>query len=407
LWIFVILGVVSPDRTRGADWPQWRGPDRTDVSQESGLLKKWPQDGPRLMWLFRQAGAGYSGPSVSAGRIFLMGAREDVEFLLALDTRTGQELWSAELGPMLVNKWGDGPRGTPTIDGEHVYALSAEGYLVCARVADGSVVWRRAMQDFGGSTPNWGYAESVLVDGGKLVCTPGGQDGAMVALDKNTGNPLWQSTDFTDQAQYSSIIIAEHHGIRQYIQLTMEHVTGIASDDGKLLWQVPWDGSTAVIPTPIFHDGCVYVTSGYGAGCKLITMGSDGGVTEVYANKDMKNQHGGVLLVGDHLFGYSDNVGWLCQDFKSGESVWTAKDELGKGAITCADGMLYLLEEREGTVAMIEASPEGWREHGRFHLEPLTQQRKPSGGIWTHPVVADGRLYLRDQELLFSFDVSQ
>jgi hypothetical protein len=136
-------------------------------------------------------------------------------------------------------------------------------------------------------------------------------------------------------------------------------------------------------------------------------MGADGGVTEVYANKDMKNQHGGVLLVGDHLFGYSDNVGWLCQDFKSGESVWTAKDELGKGAITCADGMLYLLEEREGTVALIEASPEGWREHGRFHLEPLTQQRKPSGGIWTHPVVADGRLYLRDQELLFSFDVSQ
>jgi outer membrane protein assembly factor BamB len=185
----------------------------------------------------------------------------------------------------------------------------------------------------------------------------------------------------------------------------MRHVVGVAALDGKVLWSADWPGSTAVIPTPIFHDGQVYVTSGYGAGCMSIKIGENNTVTGVYTNKVMKNHHGGVVLVDGYLYGYSDGVGWACQDFKTGQEVWAERKALGKGAVAYADGMLYCLAENNGTVALVEASPKGWKEHGRFKLDPQTTQRSPQGHIWTHPVVTGGRLYLRDQELLSCYDV--
>jgi outer membrane protein assembly factor BamB len=391
--------------TLRADWPQWRGPDRTDLSKETGLLKSWPPDGPKRLWLSKEAGLGYSGPAVVQGKLFTLGVRKDEEQLIAFDVQDGKELWAAPVGDPLKNNWGDGPRGTPTVDGGFVYALSGQGTLVCVQVADGKLSWQKTMHDFGGRTPGWGYTESVLVDGNKVVCTPGGKKGALVALDKKTGNTIWQSKEFTDEAQYASIIPAEINGQRQYVQLTTKHFVGIGADDGKLLWSADFPGSTAVIPTPIVQGNQVYVTAGYGAGSKSIKVGPKNELTELYANKVMKNHHGGAILLDGHVYGYSDGPGWVCQNFQTGDEVWAEKNALGKGCITYADGMFVCMSEGNGTVVLIEASPKGWKEHGRFKLDPQTTQRSPSGHIWTHPVVADGRLYLRDQELLACYDL--
>jgi outer membrane protein assembly factor BamB len=387
------------------DWPQWRGPDRTDVSKETGLLKAWPEGGPKRVWLFEKAGHGYSGPAIAAGKLFIMGTRDEAECVLALDASTGKELWAAKVGSIFKERRGDGPRGTPTIDTDRVYAMSGQGQLACLSVSDGKVLWEQSMTELGGKKPNWGYTESPLVDGHQVVCTPGGAKGALAALDKQTGKLLWQSKEFTDPAQYASMVVADLHGTRQYIQLTMQSLVGIAAKDGKLLWKSSWPGRTAVIPTPILRDGLVYITSGYGVGCKLVKIGAGHKVSDVYENKVMKNHHGGVILVGDYLYGYSDGSGWVCQNFATGEEVWSERTALGKGAIACADGMLYCLDEGTGVVALIEASPKGWKECGRFKLDPQTKKRSPQGRIWTHPVISQGKLYLRDQDLIHCYDV--
>jgi outer membrane protein assembly factor BamB len=388
-----------------ADWPQWRGPDRTDLSKEKGLLKTWPDGGPKRVWLFDKAGLGYSGPAIVRGTLYTMGARDSVEQLIALEAATGKELWSAKVGELLKNGWGDGPRGTPCVDGDRVYALSGKGDLVCANAKDGKILWQRTLQEFGGGVPSWGYSESVLVDGNLVICTPGGSKGTILALNKTTGEPVWQSKDFTDPAHYASAIVVDHGGQRQVIQLTEKHIAGVSVADGKVLWTSEFPGRTAVIPTPIFSDGMVYVSAGYEVGCKMIKLGSANEVTEGYANKEMVNHHGGVILLDGHLYGYSDRLGWVCQNLKSGEKVWAEKAALGKGAIAYADGMFYCLAEQDGTLALVEASAAGWKERSRFKLDPQTTQRSPRGRIWTHPVISGGRLYLRDQELLSCYDV--
>ena len=391
----------------GFDWPQWRGPDRTDVSRESGLLKEWPSGGPKRLWLFKNAGNGYSGPAIVNGKLFTMGTRDGAEILIALNADTGEELWTASIGPIVKFDRGGGPRGTPAVDGERIYGLGGQGKLICAAVADGKVNWRVSLADLGGKTPSWGYSESVLVDGDKVICTPGGSKGAIAALDKATGKVIWQSKEFTDPAHYSSAIVGEHNGTRQYIQLTVQHVAGVSANDGKLLWKSSFPGQTAVVPTPILHDSSVYVTAGYGAGCKLVKLGAGNQVSEVYANQAMKNHHGGVVLVGDYLYGYSDGRGWLCQEFRTGKEVWSEKNALGKGAVSCADGMLYCLDENSGAVALAEASPKAWKEHGRFKLDPQSKIRDSQGRFWTHPVISNGKLYLRDQDLIFCYDVKK
>ena len=251
----------------------------------------------------------------------------------------------------------------------------------------------------------WGNSESPLVDGDKVLCTPGGSKGTILALNKKTGVVIWQSKQFKDSAAYSSIIKAEIAGVKQYLQLTGGSVAGVAVEDGRLLWRAPRRGSTAVIPTPIFHDDSVYVTSGYGAGCNLFKISKTGeqfNAEQVYENKVMVNHHGGVVLVGDHLYGYSDGKGWVCQEFKTGNLVWEEKSKLEKGSIAYADGHLYLRGQHKGTVVLIDADPVGFKERGRFE-----QPERSRDNSWPHPVVLNGRLYLRDQDLLLCYDVKK
>lgn len=401
LFGFCLITTAVP----AGDWPHWRGPDRDDVSKETGLLKEWPKDGPPRVWVNQDVGLGYAGVAIVNGKLFTMGAREDTEFLICLNANDGKEIWSARIGPRLDNGWGDGPRGTPSVDGDLVYAMGGQGTLICAQVASGEMIWMKTMASLGGKKPGWGFCESVTVDGPRVLCTPGGSEGAIAALDKQSGDVLWRSTDVTNGAQYASIQPIEYNGKRQYLQLFTNALVSVEAETGKLLWTTDWpNGRTAVIPTPIFHDGHVFITSGYGAGCKLAKVGPDNQVEDVYAHKNMTNHHGGVVLVGDHVYGSSEKT-WTCLEFKTGKVAWAVTRTFGKGSVSSADGMLYCLDENNGEVVLVDASPEGWKEHGRFKLDAQSEKRSQKGKVWTHPVVSNSKLFLRDQELLSCYDV--
>ncbi|MCR9201925.1 MAG: PQQ-like beta-propeller repeat protein [Planctomycetaceae bacterium] len=401
------LCVLLMGTAGAADWPTWRGTQRDGISTESGLLDAWPEGGPEVIWTSSDAGIGYSSFAVVGDRLFTMGADDDSEYVMALDAKTGKQVWSTPVGERLKNGWGDGPRSTPTYVDGLIVAIGGRGGVVCCSAEDGAVKWKADLTDLGGSVPFWGYSESPLIDGDRVLVTPGGDQGTVVCFDLKSGDKIWQSSDMTEKAHYSSIIAVDHFGKRQYIQLTMKKVFGLDAD-GRLMWQADWPGGrTAVIPTPIYRSGSVYITSGYGAGCMLLAVDAENNVEQVYDNKVMKNHHGGVILVGDHIYGYSDGPGWVCQDLQSGEMVWNEKRKLGKGAVAFADGMFYCLDERSGTCALISASPEGWQEHGRVTISPQTEQRAEKGKIWTHPVIADGRLYLRDQEVVVCYQIRQ
>jgi outer membrane protein assembly factor BamB len=412
------LGLVTL-AAPAADWPQWRGPNRDGISKETGLLQSWPKDGPKLAWTFSNAGIGYSGPAVVAGRLYLTGGRNGSDELFAIDTKTAKELWSVKIGPIFTfkgNIWGDGPRATPSVDGDRVYALGGQGDLVCVGT-DGKEIWRKNMtRDLGGEVSQvggaldelaWGYTWSPLVDGEQMICVPGGAKGTLAALNKKTGAVLWRSQDFKEAAPYASPIVAEIGGVRQYVQVTDHGLGGVAAADGKLLWFYPRNYTDVLIPTPVVQDNLVYASSGTGAGCDLIRltkMGNAFKAEKVYANKNMKNLLGGVVLVNGYVYGYSEQRGWVCQDFKTGSIKWSDKD-LGSGSVIAADGRLYCYGEDDGMVALVEATPEKWNEISRFQIPEQSPLRKPKGRTWTPPVIADGRLYLRDQDLLFGYEI--
>ena len=403
------LGLMSLDGLVQAanDWPQWRGPNRDGLSAEKGLLAQWPSGGPKLLWKATGLGGGYSSIVTSGDSVFSMGDKGKESFIVALKRADGKPLWSAKVGEAGAPGWGGyaGPRCTPATDGRLVFAVNQWGEFLCVDAATGAEKWRKDYaKDFGGKRPEWGFAESPLLDGDKVIVTPGGRQGAIVALDKKTGATVWRSKEFTDSAQYSSLIIAEIGGVRQYIQLTDASVAGVAADDGRLFWRAPRKGSTAVIPTPVYHDGIVFVTSSYGVGCNAFKItASEGKFTaaQLYANKTMANHHGGVVLVGGYVYGHSEGKGWVCLDLKSGNAAWEEKGKASKGSVVYADGHLILrAEEGKGTVWLIDATAEGFREKGRFNPPNRSEQAS-----WAHPVVSDGKLWLRDQDILLCYDL--
>jgi outer membrane protein assembly factor BamB len=388
------------------DWPQWRGKDRRDVSSETGLLQKWPEGGPTRIWLNDNAGLGYAGFSIANNRLFTMGLFADKEIGLCLDASTGEELWRVEIGERYENNWGDGPRSTPTVDGDRVYFMAAAGRLSCFNINDQTKVWSVLMGDFGGAVPVWGFSESPLVHGGQVVCTPGGEQGAIVALDKMTGEKLWQTVDVTDQAHYSSPIVLEKDGMTTYVQLLNSKVVGVDTANGNVRWQADFPGKVAVIPTPVEVNGNIYVTSGYGSGSAMFAVNGNS-AKELWMTRSMSNHHGGVIFVDGFIYGHGDKDGFGCQDIETGEFRWADKKDMKKGAVTYADGRFYYINEQDGEVLLIKADPEGFEITGRFTLSPQTEQRKPQGRIWVHPVVANGKLYLRDQEFIMCYDVKQ
>jgi outer membrane protein assembly factor BamB len=398
--IFALALLPLSDLAAG-DWPQWRGPNRDGHSTDTRLLKNWPARGPRLVWKADGLGVGYSSVAIAKGRLFTLGDAKDQSYIFALNL-SGNRVWQAPLGKTGGNY--AGPRCTPTIAGDLVVALGQFGDLACVDARTGRELWRRSLEkDFGGRVGGWNYSESPLADDDRVVCAPGGSGGTVVALKLRSGEELWRSRDYSDAAEYTSIVAATIAGRKQYIHLSSRTLAGLDAKTGELLWRAARRGETAVIPTPIVHQDLVYVTSGYGVGCNLFRVSQVDErfrVEEVYANKVMVNHHGGVVKVGDHVYGYSDGKGWVCQELESGKMVWNDKSH-GKGSIAFADGRLYLrAEDRSGTVVLIEATPEGWRERGRFD-QPFRSRHNS----WAHPVVSDGRLYLRDMDVLLCYNV--
>jgi len=404
-WVSCALGSLVALSAFGADWPQWRGDSRRDHSPDKGLLAQWPQEGPKQVWSFNNAGSGYAGFAIAKDSLFTMGLRDGQEFLIAVNASTGKELWSSSAGQKYPNGWGDGPRMTPTVDGDRVFAIGGQGLLICVEAKNGKLIWsKNLVTDLGGQLQDWGYTESPLVVGDIVICTPGGPQGTLAGLDKSSGAVRWRTSGLTDKAQYSSPILIQHDGQPQVVQLVMNRFFGVSPKDGSVLWKKDFPGRVAVIPTPIYEDGIVYVTAGYGVGCEAVRLGTNNSIAPLYSNKVMKNHHGGVVCVDGYLYGHSDGGGWVCQELKTGKEIWSHKG-FGKGSVTYADGKLICLDERNGDVALVEASTQGWKELSRFKLAPLSSKRSPQGGIWPHPVVVNGRLYLRDQELLHCFNV--
>jgi outer membrane protein assembly factor BamB len=450
-WFFAL---VLPSATAFAgsavsfDWPQWQGPDRNAVSRERGLLKEWTKDGPPLAWKIKGIGGGYSAPSIAAGRIFGMSNRGNDEVIWALSETDGKTLWVTRLGPAFPQRspqGREGPGCTPTVDGERLYVLGLGGALACLQVRDGKILWQHSLtRDFGGRVPNWSYRESPLVDGEKVICTPGGQDATLVALDKLTGKTIWKSQvpgsadggpggpggfgggpgrgpggpgrgpgGFGGSgAAYASAIAIDFEGQHEYVQLTAKALVGVAAADGKFLWRYDRPANRMGIncSTPVYHNGLVFAASAYGSGGGLVKLSKDANgavkAEEVYLTKKMQNHHGGMILLDGCLYGANGgNAGGflVCLDFQTGKVLWDERDSgkrrAPKGSVALADGRLYYRTEN-GTMLLIEPNPNQYVQRGRFDQPDRSEEP-----AWPHPVIANGKLYLRDQDVLLCYDV--
>lgn len=382
-----------------AEWNQWLGPDRDGKSTESGLLASWPESGPEKVWQVESLGEGYSSLSYANGILFTQGVKAGKQYLIAIDAETGEIEWETQHGRPYSNRRGGGPRGTPTVDGDRVYALGGDGNLICADASTGAKIWEKhLLKTYGARNINWGISESPLVDGNRLVVNAGGRGASIVALDKATGDELWKTQ--SDEAGYSSGVAVEIDGVRQYVFFTGEAAVGVLATNGELLWRYrPVSNSTANAATPVVRDNLVFFSSSYGTGCALLRLESTGGSTtasEVYFNRDMRNHYSTSILLGDHLYGFSGRI-LTAMKFETGEVAWRDRS-VGKGQIIHADGRLYILSE-DGVVGLVEPSPTEYREISRF---VIGSRDYPT---WTLPVIADGTLYLRDQERLYAYNV--
>ena len=378
------------------DWPQWRGPNRDGLSAEKGLLKAWPAGGPPLAWQAKGAGEGYSSFAVSQGRLYTLGARGDAEYVIAFDAASGKRLWERQHGRRFSNDRGDGPRATPTIEGDRVYAYGASGDLSVLDAATGEPYWTiNLLKQFRGSNNQWGLSESPLVLNDRILVNAGG---TIVALRKTDGSAIWKTGG--DEAGYSSAVGQKVGNVNQAIFFTSAKAIGVDIDSGRQLWSYGQVANgVANIATPIVRGNRVFLSSDYGTGSALLELTPSGNsvrAREVYFTRQMKNHHATSVLVGDHLYGF-DSAILTALKFDTGEVAWQNRS-VGKGSLVFADDRLYLYSEG-GVVGLAEASPTGYREHGRFQIK---SGRLPT---WSHPVVSGGKLFLRDQDTLFAYDV--
>jgi outer membrane protein assembly factor BamB len=394
-------GQSVPGGSPSVDWPQWRGPQRSGISNETGLMKQWPTSGPPLVWSTSNLGSGYGSISVAGDRVFVQGLKGRESAVSSLNRADGKLVWSRALGPTDSEDRGPGPRSTPTVDGDRLYVLTEHGDLACLRVQDGSIVWQRnILKDFGARNIPWLISESPLIDGNNVIVTPGGRNAGVAALDKVSGKTVWTSKELSDEAGYASVVAGDVQGVRTLMTLTSAAGVGVRASDGKLMWRYPRVANgTANIATPVFHDNKVFYTSNYGVGGALLGLTAQAGSvqsSEIYFTREMQNHHGGVVLVNGYLYGFNNSI-LAALEFATGKLMWRHRS-VGKGSLIYADGHLVILSE-DNVVGLAEATPSAYKEKGRF---AIADQGWPS---WAHPVVAGGRLFIRNQGTLASYDV--
>lgn len=411
-FLFVLAGLARGDDS----WPTFRGPQRTATAPDKGLLTEWPAGGPKLVWKTTGAGRGYASLAIVDGRIYTLGdepstAQDKDEYLVCYNQADGKQLWQTKAG----ESWTEGKpdwqnaRSTPTIDGDRLYVITPHGALICS-TTDGKELWRKDLKkDFDGKKAEmWGYSESATVDGDLLLCTPGGPTNTMVALDKKTGDKRWAAAWPGNRgAAHSSIVITNVGGTRVYVQSTGSGAMGVRATDGKLLWKFDIDQTTAVIPTPVVRDDLVFYVAGYGRGGALLKQvaGGDGDVKMevVYPLKtELSNKHGGVVLVGDYLYGDTEDKGVLwCAELMTGKVKWKSRGPGSNSAsIVVADDHLYV-HYADGTMALVKASPESFQAVSHFKV-PGSGGDRPS---WAHPVILDGKLYVREGDVIACYDI--
>jgi outer membrane protein assembly factor BamB len=425
--VLLLIDVSTPSPAadakpaKPADWPQFRGPNRDGVCTETGLLQKWPEGGPKLLWKINGLGTGLSTVSIANGKLFTLGdlkpagQTDDAQYVLAFDLATQKQLWATRIGP----RWDDtngGSRCVPTIDGELAYAISTEGDIVCLETATGNIRWQKSfVKDFQGQMMSrWKFSESPLVDGDKVVCTPGGKNAMLVALNKKTGDTLWRSSvpnlgsKGGDGAGYASMVATDIEGVRQYIQLIGRGVVGVAADTGKFLWGYNRvANNVANISMPVVRENYVFASTGYQTGSGLVKISKSGDqwkADEVYflAGNELQNTLGGMVLAGDYIYsGHGHNAGEaICVEFLTGKIAWKAKGLSGGNAcVLYADGHLIYRWEKDGLVALVEANPKEFKVVSTF--KPAVND----GPAWPYPVIHDGKLYLRSQDTLMCYDV--
>jgi outer membrane protein assembly factor BamB len=397
-WLIAIDPLAS--QTTVSEWFQWRGPNRDGISAETGLLQDWPKLGPPQVWKITGVGNGYSSFSTSGGRLYTLGARSGSEFVIAIDRATGKKVWETLNGRRYENDRGDGPRSTPTVEGDRLYVLGGSGDLTCLENATGKKIWSiNLVQKFGGVNPYWGYSESPLIVGDRIIVNAGGRRASIVAVSKADGSTLWQQHN--DAAGYSSPVLMRTGSLNQVIFFTDSHTLAVDPRDGRLLWTYnKANNGTANVATPIVRGTRVFVSSDYGTGAALLEVRAAGNLAtanEVYFTREMRNHHASSVLVGDHVYGFSSSI-LTALKFDTGEMAWRDRS-VGKGSLIFADSRLYLYSE-DGVVGLAEANPAGYREHGRFTLGQ--QSGLPT---WSHPIVAAGLLIIRDQDAVYAYNV--
>ena len=396
----LLVPITAAQQTAPADWFQWRGPNRDGISQETGLLQEWPKSGPPQVWRASGVGNGYSSFSSSGGRLYTLGARAGVEYVIALDRATGKKVWETQNGRRFENDRGDGPRSTPTVDGDRLFVLGGSGDLTCLELATGKKIWSlNIVQKFGGVNPYWGYSESPLIVGDRILVNTGGRRAGIVAIAKADGATLWQQ--HSDGAGYSSPMLMRTGSLNQVIFFTENRTMAVDPRDGRLLWSHNKAANgTANVATPIVRGTRVFVSSDYGTGAALLEVRAAGNIAtanEIYFTRDMRNHHASSVLVGDHLYGFSSSI-LTALKFDTGAMAWRDRS-VGKGSLAVADNRLYIYSE-DGVVGLADASPDAYRERGRFTLPQ--QSGMPT---WSHPIISGGLLVIRDQEAVYAYNV--
>jgi outer membrane protein assembly factor BamB len=419
--LFVAGGSAAGETIESAEWTQWRGPDRANLSPDTGLVKDWNAKPPKLVYDATGLGEGYAGVAVAGGKVYTTGGIDGGQGAIALDAATGKILWKRQLidfSPRHGNY--SGSRCTPSIDGDRLYVIASSGLIACLNIEDGKVVWSKDfVREWSGQMMSgWGFSESPLVDGEWVLCTPGGPDAMVVALNKLTGEEIWRAKSELkggagkEGAAYSSIVVSHAGGVKQYVQLVGRGLIGIRASDGKYLWgYAEIANRTASIPTPLVSGDFIFTSTGYGTGAALLKLVPDGeGIAcqeQYFLNADqLQNHHGGMVLVDGYVYcGHRHNQGFpICVELATGKTMWggeTRGPGSGSAAIVYADGHL-VFRYQNGEVALIEATPAEYRLKGSFR--PVHVGEK---ACWAHPVVIGGKLYLRDQDHLMCYDLRE